>query len=191
MASQPFPFLNAEQYLEIERAAEYKSEYWKGEMFAMAGATRPHNLIAGNTFGQIRGQLRGKPCETYTSDMRVLAAKIGFYAYPDVVILCGSPQFPEHRQDTLLNPTVVIEVLSPTTEAYDRGRKFERYRTIDSLRQYLLLAQDRAQADLFTRRAEGPWVLTSCSGREDFVDLESVGCRLSLAECYERVEFTD
>ena len=191
MASQPIPFLTPEQYLELERKAEHRSEYWQGQMFAMSGATRSHNLIGGNVFGQVREQLRGRPCEPYTSDMRVMASNASLYAYPDVTVVCDPPQFLENRQDTLLNPTLIIEVLSPSTEAYDRGRKFERYRTIESLRQYLLIAQDRIQADLYTRQSEEKWVLTSRSGREDFVELESVGCRLSLAECYERVVFPD
>ena len=191
MASQPIPFLTPEQYLELERKAEHRSEYWQGQMFAMSGATRSHNLIGGNVFGQVREQLRGRPCEPYTSDMRVMASNASLYAYPDVTVVCGPPQFLENRQDTLLNPTLIIEVLSPSTEAYDRGRKFERYRTIASLRQYLLIAQDRIQADLYTRQSEEKWVLTSFNGRENFVELESVGCRLSLAECYERVDFPD
>ena len=191
MASQAIPFLSPEQYLEIERQAEQRSEYWQGQMFAMSGATRSHNLIAVNTVRQAGNQLRGSSCELYAQDMRVLAAKTRLYAYPDIVFVCGPPQFLEDRQDTLLNPTLIIEVLSPSTEAYDRGRKFERYRTIESLRQYLLIAQDRIQADLYTRQSEEQWVLTSFSGREDFVELESVGCRLSLAECYERVDFPD
>ena len=109
MASQPMPFLTPEQYLEIERQAEHRSEYWQGQMLAMSGATRAHNLIGGNVFGQVREQLRGRLCEPYTSDMRVMNANAGLYAYPDVTVVCGPPQFLENRQDTLLNPTLIIE----------------------------------------------------------------------------------
>lgn len=188
MASQAIPFLTAEQYLDIERGAEYKSEYWRGEMFDMSGATRSHNVIAFNTVGQLREQLRLKSCEGYGSDMRVFVPKAGLYTYPDVTVVCGPPQFLDGQHDTLLNPAMIIEVLSPSTEAYDRGLKFERYRSIDSLRQYLLLAQDRVQADLYTRQEASQWLFTSASRLEDFLDLDSVGCRLSLAECYEKVE---
>lgn len=189
MASQPIAFLTPEQYLEIERKAERKSEYWRGEMFAMAGATREHNLVVLNAASEAREKLRSKSCEVYAADMRVRVEHSGLYTYPDVVIVCGGPQFLDDRRDTLLNPAVIIEVLSPSTEAYDRGRKFEQYRSIPSLRQYLLLAQERMHADLYTRQNEGQWLLTSASCGEDFVELASVECRLPLSGCYERVDF--
>ena len=188
MATQPLPFLTPEQYLEIERKAEFRSEYIAGAMFAMSGGTRWHSLIATNCLIQLGNQLRGRSCEVHGSDMRVLARKAGLYTYPDITIVCGAPELLEVR-DTLLNPTVIIEVLSISTEAYDRGRKFEYYRTIDSLQQYLLLAQDRIQVDLFTRQDGGQWVLKSFSLLENSILLESIGCSLSLAECYEKVEF--
>ena len=119
MASPPLPFLTPEQYLELEPEAEFKSEYWRGEMFAMAGATRPHNLITTNTARLAGVELRSKPCEIYSSDMRIRTAQAGLYTYPDVVIVCADTQFLDKRQDTLLNPTVIVEVLSPSTEAYD------------------------------------------------------------------------
>ena len=188
MATQPKTFLTPEQYLEIERAAEFKSEYYQGEMFAMAGAVRVHNLLAVNATREISEQLRKRPCETYSNDMRVHVPTTGLYTYPDVVVLCGKPAYLDHNQDTLLNPTVIVEVLSPSTEAYDRGRKFEHYRTIGSLRQYLLISSDRVHADLFTLQ-DGRWVLTSADGPEDALELESIGCRLAMADLYEKVEF--
>jgi Uma2 family endonuclease len=121
--------------------------------------------------------------------MRVRVSPSGLYTYPDAIILCGAPQFADDCRDTVLNPAVIIEVLSPSTEAYDRGRKFEQYQQIDSLRQYLLLAQDHMRADLYTRQSAGGWLLLSFTQAEDFIGLESVGCKLSLAECYEKVEF--
>jgi Uma2 family endonuclease len=181
-------FLTPEQYLEIERAAEYKSEYFNGEMFAMAGAARVHNLLVSSVVRDLNQQLRKRPCEAYPSDMRVRVSATGLYTYPDAIVVCGQPIFSDQRQDTLLNPTVIVEVLSPSTEAYDRGRKFEHYRTIESLRQYLLISSDRVHADLFTL-LDGRWVLTSADGSQDALELESIGCRLRLADLYEKVEF--
>ncbi len=130
MSTQPKSFLTPEQYLEIDRQAERKSEYWQGEMFAMSGAAEPHNLILPNIIVQIHPQLRTRDCRTYSNDMRVRVSTTGLYTYPDMVVVCGAPQFLDARRDTLLNPTLIVEVLSPSTEAYDRGRKFEHYQSI-------------------------------------------------------------
>jgi Uma2 family endonuclease len=189
MSTQPKTYLTPEQYLELERRAEYKSEYYKGEMFAMAGATREHNLLAGNVLAALHTQLRSSPCETYPSDMRVLVRDTGLYAYPDVVIACQEPRFLDGQLDTLLNPTLLVEILSPSTEAYDRGRKFENYRSIQSLRQYLLVASDRIHADLYTRQEDGGWLLTSAGGPAGTLALASVDCQISLADIYEKVKF--
>ncbi len=188
MSSQAVPFLTPEQYLEIERKAERKSEYWNGEMFAMAGATAPHNLVASNTSSLAHAQLRSKPCRVYHSDMRVRVLAAGLDTYPDVIIDCGEELFLDGHRDTLLNPKVIVEVVSPSTEAYDRGRKFEHYRQIESLEQYLLLSQDRMQAELFSRQPSGQWMLAFATHPDEFVELSSDGCRLSLAECYEKVD---
>jgi Uma2 family endonuclease len=190
MSTQAKIFLTPEQYLEIERQAERKSEYWQGEMFAMAGAGEPHNLLVTNINGQFYLQLRSSACRTYTNDMRVSVTATGLYTYPDIVVVCGVPQFLDGRRDTLLNPTLIIEVLSPSTEAYDRGRKFEHYQSIDSLKQYLLVATERVHADLFTRQPGGQWLLTAAGSVEDTMDLESVGCRITLRDSYARVEFS-
>jgi Uma2 family endonuclease len=190
MSTQSKILLTPEQYLEIEREAERKSEYWQGEMFAMAGAGEPHNLLVTSITVQIYSQLRSSACRTYSNDMRVHISATGLYTYPDIVVVCGVPQFLDGRRDTLLNPTLIVEVLSPSTEAYDRGRKFENYQSIDSLKQYLLVASERVHADLFTRQPGGQWLLTAASGIEDTVDLESVGCRITLRDSYERVEFS-
>ena len=188
MSSQPKTLLTQEQYLEIERKAEHKSEYFQGEMFAMPGASRPHNLVAGNVIGELRGQLRRSPCEVYPSDMRVLVTATGLYTYPDVVVVCSEPRLLDDHFDTLLNPTLLVEVLSPSTEAYDRGRKFDNFQSIESLQEYLLVSADRIHADLFTRQADGGWLLTSASRLEDTLTLQSIGCHLSLADVYEKVE---
>jgi Uma2 family endonuclease len=190
MAPQPKTFLTPEQYLAIERAAEYKSEYYSGEMFAMAGAREAHNLVVGNAFGELRQQFRTRPCRVYQSEMRVRISSTGLYTYPDVVVVCGEPQFLDEQRDTLLNPILVVEALSPSTEAYDRGRKFEHYKTLDSLRDYLLIATDHPHADLYTRQPDGRWLLTSASRMEDTLTIDSIEATLRLADIYEKVELT-
>ena len=192
VSTQPKTYLTPEEYLEIERKAEFKSEYHKGEMFPlggrnMAGAKEGHNLLVAQTVGELAQQFRRRPCRVYPSDMRV-QIKSAEFVYPDVVAVCGEPQFVDAQRDTLLNPTLLVEVLSPSTEAYDRGRKFEYYKSIESLREYLLLAPDRVHADLYTRQNDGRWLLTSADNPDDIVTLESVGARLTLADLYEKVE---
>jgi Uma2 family endonuclease len=181
-------FLTAEEYLEFERKTEFKREYYLGEIFAMAGASFAHNLLVGNILFRLRQGLGPRPCSVLPSDMRVRVSPTGLYTYPDVVVVCGEPQFPDEEKDTLLNPSLLVEVLSPSTEAYDLGRKFEHYRSIESLGEYLVVATDRIHADLFTRQADGSWLLRSASRMEDSLDLQSVGCRLTLADLYEKVE---
>ncbi len=150
MSAQPKTFLTPEQYLEIERRAEYKSEYYRGEMFAMVGAKWNHNLIVARLISQFDQQLRSRPCSVTPSDMRVRVSATGLYTYPDVVEVCGPPQFLDDERDTLLNPTLIAEVPSPSTEAYDRGRKFEHYRSLESLAEYLLVGSQRVSAELYT-----------------------------------------
>jgi len=189
MSTLPTPFLTPEDYLKIERAAEYKSEYYGGEMFAMSGSRRAHCLIVGCIIGRFYAQLRHRPCEVYPSDMRVLVSATGLYTYPDVVVACEKPQFADGIMDTLVNPTLLVEVLSPSTEAYDRGRKFEQYRKIVSLRQYLLVSSDRVSVELSTRQASGQWLLSAAGEPDEEVDLDSIDCRLRVGDIYEKVEF--
>jgi len=179
--------LTEEQYLEIERAAESKSEYFQGEMFAMGGAGAAHNRLVWNLIAELGPRLRSGPCQGYPSDMRVRVSATGLYTYPDVVVVCGEPRFLDDRRDTLLNPSLIVEVLSPSTEAYDRGRKFEHYRSIPSLTEYLLVASDRIHLDLYARQPAGQWLLTSAGGPEGALDLTSAGCRLAAAALYEGV----
>jgi Uma2 family endonuclease len=188
VSTQPKTFLTPEEYLEIERKAEFKSEYCDGKMFAMAGAGEDHNLLVVNLIVGLHDQLQSRPCRVYPSDMRVRVRATGLYTYPDVVVVCGAPQFLDEQRDTLLNPTLLIEVLSPSTEAYDRGRKFEYYRLIESLHEYLLVASDRVHAELYTRQPDGRWLFASADRLEDSIDLQSVGCRLALADLYERID---
>lgn len=190
MSSQAKSLLTPEQYLEIERQAEYRSEYYQGEMFAIAGAKEPHNVLAGNLLGVLHPQLRGRLCRVYPSDMRVRVSATGLYTYPDVTVVCGQPQLADEYADTLLNPTVIAEVLSPTTEGHDRGRKFEHYRAIESLAEYLLVAQERVHVELYTRQPDGRWLLSEASRLEDTLELRSIECRLALADLYEKVDLT-
>jgi len=180
----------AEEYLALERKAEYKSEFVNGMIIAMAGTTRWHNLIAGNIFGELRGQLRGRPCEAYMSDMRVRVSPTGLYTYPDVVVACGDIQFEDEHIDTLLNPTLIVEVLSPSTEAYDRGEKFAHYRRLESLKEYVLVSQDKVRIEYFVRHG-AQWLLSEAGGLDETVRLESIGCELVLRDVYDKVRFDD
>jgi Uma2 family endonuclease len=189
MASEPKPRLTPEQYLEIERKAEFKSEYFNGEMFAMSGGTRRHSLIGGNIYSALHSQLRGKSCEVHGSDLRVLVHPSGLYTYPDVSVVCGPPLLLDDTEDTLLNPILIVEVLSPSTEAYDRGAKFRRYREIESLRGYLLASSASIGLDYFTPGPDGRWTLTAVDGPEETLSLEVIGCTLPVAEVYARVQF--
>jgi Uma2 family endonuclease len=188
MSTQPKTFITPEQYLEIDRKAEYKSEYLNGEMFAMSGGRAPHNIIGWNILGELRDQLRKRPCVAFTSDQRVAVAATGLYTYPDVAALCGEPKFLDETQDTLLNPSLIVEVLSPSTEAYNRGRKFAHYQKIESLSEYLLVASEEMRADLFRRMPDGSWKLIWAEKPEDVLELNSIGCRLGMADIYEKVK---
>ncbi len=178
--------MSPEQYLAFERAAEYKHEYWYGEVFAMTGASRRHNLLVGNLVYLLVDALLDRPCEVYPSDMRIGAAAGEVYTYPDVSVVCGPPEFADGVHDTLCNPRLVVEVLSASTEAYDRGKKFEHYRGLGSLGDYMLVAQDQALVELYTRQTDGTW---SFADRRlgDRVSLSAIGCELAVAEIYRRV----
>lgn len=189
MEARAMPRLTPEEYLALERKADIKSEYVDGEMFAMSGASRWHNLITGNLTGELRTQLKGRPCESYPNDQRVHIPATGLYTYPDVVVVCGEPRFEDEQLDTLLNPRVLIEVLSPTTESYDRGKKFEHYQSIDSLAEYLLVDQTRARVEHYVRQDGNQWLLTVLEGLDATVTLPSIQCELALAEVYDKVVF--
>jgi Uma2 family endonuclease len=189
MATLTKTYITPEQYLEIERKAEFKSEYYQGEMFAMAGARWTHNRLVANLIASLHQQLRSRPCQTLPSDMRVQVEATGTYTYPDVSVVCGEPQFLDETRDTLLNPSLIVEVLSPSTEGFDRGRKFEHYRSVESVGEYLMLASERVSAELYTRQPDGRWLLTFAGRLEDSLDLQSVGVHLALADLYEKVDF--
>jgi Uma2 family endonuclease len=187
MSRQFKPYVTPEEYLALERKADYKSEYLHGEIFAMTGASRKHNLITVNILREVSHQLRGKPCEVYPSEMRVKVAASGLYTYPDVVVVGGEPQFEDDYLDTLLNPTVLFEVLSKTTERYDRIAKSGYYRAIDSLAEHLLVAQDEIRVEQYVKQVDGQWALTEISTIEGTVDLQSIGCSLAVGEIYDKV----
>lgn len=182
--------LTPQEYLEIERSSPVKHEFYAGRMYAMAGASVTHNLIAGNLFGTLYAQLGGSECVPFVSDLRVKVDTVGSYVYPDVVVACGALQCEDHHEDTLLNPKVVIEVLSPSTEAYDRGEKFRQYREIESLQEYVLVSQEDYLVEHFSRADDGRWMLTDARGLDGRIELLSLGCELPLSRIYARVEIT-
>ncbi len=179
-----------EEYLARERKALNKSEYRDGRIYAMPGASRAHNLITVHVTGELYIQLRTRSCEVYPSDMRVKVSAGGLYTYPDVIVVCDEPRFEDGHFDTLLNPTVLIEVLSPSTAAYDRGEKFRRYQYLDSLCEYILISQDRVQVEHYLRQEDG-WELTEFRFLSDVFQLVSIRCELSLQAIYAKVNFSE
>ena len=188
MSSQVKVYYTPEEYLTLERQAEYKSEYFNGEIFAMTGASRRHNLVAGNVLASLHLQLRKRPCEIYPSDMRVKVSPTGLYTYPDVIVVCGEPIFDDQQKDTLLNPTVLVEVLSKSTASYDRGEKFEHYRKLDSLAEYLVVAQNKYHAEHYIRQPDNRWLLSETDDRQQTIHLSSIECDLALTDIYDKVE---
>ncbi len=189
MSSLPERRYTPAEYLALDRAAERKSQYYAGEMFAMSGASRRHNLIVTNLVRELSGLLRSRPCEVYPSDMRVKVSRTGLYTYPDVTVVCGEPRFEDEQVDILLNPTLIIEVLSDSTEDYDRGRKFAHYRQIESLKEYLLVAQDEPHVERYRRQDEHQWLLWETSQPDASVELASIRCEVTLHEIYAKVNF--
>jgi Uma2 family endonuclease len=189
MIAHPYPKATAQEYLTQERQAQTKSEYIDGDIVAMTGASRRHNLIALNIAASLHSQLRSRPCEIYMGDMRVAVDQAEFYTYPDVVVVCGDPQFLDTELDTLLNPTLIVEVLSPSTASYDRGEKFNRYRQLPSLQEYLIVAQDAPALEHYRRQSQRQWILVDITDWETPVELLSIQCQLALKDIYEKVNF--
>jgi Uma2 family endonuclease len=181
--------ITPEEYLALERRAEYKSEYFEGAVFAMTGASREHNLITTNLVRELSQALRTRPCEVYGGDMRVRIPGLEIYTYPDVTVACDQPVFEDESVDTLLNPQLIVEVLSKSTASYDRIQKFAYYRTINSLTEYLLVAQDAYRVEQYVKRTDGRWLVTDIISRESKVELASVPCVLELKDIYEKVSF--
>ena len=189
MVAAPRLKMTDEEFLAFERVAETKHEFYDGEVFAMAGASENHNVIVVNLSGELRQALRGRPCRHYVTDLRVRIGEAGRFTYPDAVVVCGDREFlPGASLDTLLNPTVIVEVLSPSTEAHDRGRKFDFYREIASLRAYVLVSQSEPRVGLFERE-NGMWRISAASGLGADLRIETLGITLALAELYLDVDF--
>lgn len=191
MSAMPKTKLTPEEYLEFERNSEIKHEYFDGEIFAMAGAKRNHNQIVGNLTGLVWQHLKGKDCEFYPTDMRVFVPKTGLYTYPDLVVVCGEPKFKDSIFDTLLNPILLIEVLSDTTESYDRGKKFQHYRSIESLQEYVLVSQDEARIEKYVKHGAGFWLLSEAVGLDAEIKFDSIDCVIALGEVYDKIDFSD
>ena len=177
-----------EEYLALERSAEVKSEYIDGQIVMMTGARKEHNTVTVNLVMHVGPRLRGGPCGIYAGDMRVRVADTDLYTYPDVIVVCGDPVFEDAELDTLLNPTVLFEILSPTTERYDRGEKFARYRRLASLREYVLVSQDRPRVEHYLRQGD-VWVFTAVDGLGAAVTLPTLDISVALRDIYERIEF--
>lgn len=192
MTSAALQRLTEAEYLALECASQQRHEFFAGELFAMGAGTEAHNLITLNVAGALRTALRGRPCRVYASDMRLKVAPTGLYTYPDVMAVCGERQFEDGRRDTLPNAALDVEVLSPRTEAYDRGERFVHYRRLPSLKEYVLVSQQRPRVERYARQEEGgDWLLTEVSDPECRIALASLGSEIAMADIYEQIEFPE
>lgn len=178
-----------QEYLARERQASFKSEFYQGEIFAMGGGSANHSLIAANFVREAGNFLKDKPCSVFTSDLRVQVRTTGLYTYPDATIVCGELEFDDDQRDTLINPTVIVEVLSESTEGYDRGKKSKHYRQLNSLKELILIAQDRPNIERFTRQANGEWMFHEQQDLSAVLELKSIGITIALSELYRGVKF--
>lgn len=179
-----------EEYLAMEQTADHKNEFFQGEIFALAGGSSNHNLITGNMHTELNIALRGKPCRVYVNDMRLLVKRNGLYTYPDVMVVCGKVEFVARRNDTLTNPIVIVEVLSPATHSYDRVKKFSLYKQLDSLREYILVDSEQVHVTrLYRVQDSGQWMIEMEDARDAILRLESLGCEIPLARLYDKIEF--
>lgn len=188
LAKQKPKFYTPEEYLELERGSEVRHEYIDGEIYEMAGANKPHNRISVNVVRLLDNQLLERGCNIYGSNMRVRIASTGKYTYPDVVAVCGEEIFEDEAEDTLLNPMLIIEVLSKSTEAYDRGAKFEYYQTIESFREYVLITQEPFRVEQFVRKEANVWTYFEFRKPDDVVKLNSIDCELALRDIYHKIQ---
>lgn len=188
MSALPKKLYSPEEYLALERVAEYKSQYYAGEIFAMAGGSPRHNVVILNVGAEFRAKLKGRNCTVFSSEQRLKVSATGLYTYADASVVCGEPQFDD--DDLLLNPILLVEVLSDSTEGYDRGKKFEHYRRIPSFQEYLLIAQDRCKIDQYAKQPDGRWALLSeVSDLQSSVKLQSLNVEISVAEIYYQIKF--
>ena len=189
VSSEPKEKFTPQEYLQLERSSEAKSEYLNGKIFAMAGASREHNLITVNALSEIHQQIMDTPCEVYSGDMRVNVSASGLYTYPDIVAVCDQPAFEDDHLDTLLNPQFILEVLSPSTESYDRGRKFSHYRSLESFSEYLLVSQTECRIEQFVLQTNGKWLYAEVTDPDGSITLSSIPCQLLLGNIYRKVHF--
>lgn len=188
MSARPdYKYLTPEEYLAIERKAEYKSEYIDGMMYAMAGGSPEHNSISGNVHTLINVQLWDGPCRVFNSDMKVRVPSTRKFHYPDVSVVCDEPQFADDERDVLLNPILLVEVSSKGTAKYDRNEKFNYYQEIESFREYLLVAQDKPVVERFVKQADGRWIGTKIEGLDKSIELVTINCRFALKDIYAKV----
>ena len=189
MSANPNKRMTVEEYLAFERASETKHEFWGGLVYSMAGASERHVIITGNTHARIHAQLLERDCMPYAKDMRVRLNARGDFAYPDVVVASGQRLFDDSEMDTLLNPTLIIEVLSPSTEAYDRGKKFRFYQQLESLQEYLLISQERVYIEQYVRQGVAAWRYSFYDNLDDLITLPSIDCALRVNEIYAKIKF--
>jgi Uma2 family endonuclease len=192
MSTAPKRLMTPEEYLAYERSSEEKHEFYRGEIFAMSGMSYEHSQINANLMRELGNRLAGSTCEPHASDLRVCVHPSGLYTYPDVLVVCGRPSFLDKRFDTLLNPTMIVEILSQSTQSYDRGAKFEQYQRIESLRVYVLVSQEAVRVEWFTRGEDGAWIYRAVNGVDGVLDLSevlAVPVSIRLGAIYERVEF--
>jgi Uma2 family endonuclease len=188
MSAHPETFISEDEYLCRELEAEYRSEYFNGEIFAMSGGSEAHALIVTNLIATLKPQFKNRPCRVYANDLRLRVSPTGLYTYPDVVAVCGERKFYEKQKDTLLNPIVIFEVLSKSRQDCDRGQKFEHYRALDSLQEYITVAQDRVHVEHHARQNDNRWLLTEMNASDAVLRLPSLGCEILLTDVYEDIE---
>lgn len=181
--------LSEAEYLAIERAAEFKSEFYDGEMFAMAGGTMMPSLVGTNLVGEFRNLLKGRSCVPFNADLRLKIEATGLFTYPDLSVICGTPLFAHDSDDTVTNPTLLAEVLSDSTESYDRGTKFDHYKKIPTLREYLIVRQKEPCVEQFIRQPSGVWLLRQATGLEATMAIPSLEVTVALSEVYANVKF--
>jgi len=191
MAKQEQSRFTATEYLSMERASDVKHEFAFGEIYAMSGASARHVGIVSNIVGELRNQLRERPCQVYSTDLCLSVDANQRYTYPDVMVVCDKPQFLDKELDTLLNPDLIVEVLSESTRNYDRGDKFQQYRGIPSFREYLLVDQAKAHVERYSKQSGGTWSLWETDDMNASIQLDSVGAKLPLTEIYFKIDFED
>ncbi|MDQ3179643.1 MAG: Uma2 family endonuclease [Acidobacteriota bacterium] len=185
-------YISPEEYLALEREALEKHEYFDGEVFLMAGSSNEHNLITSNIIVSLGSQFKKRNCRVYPPDMRLHIPKTGLFTYPDVMAVCGKPQFlPDANLDTLTNPILIVEVLSSSTEGYDKGAKFDNYRSFESLREYLLVSHDAKKVIRYTKQADESWILMDFIGNKTEIELVSIECTLAMEDIYDKVDFEE